>query len=199
MRVSARQSSARFPLTLYMCRRLAAGPPDPPMPWRDQHRLVGPDVEPDTGRAPGRKGEGHDARLVRPSEFQIAVVGRDLNRQPLSIDVLGAHAAQVLKWRHGESFDSAQPMPSVKTRGAAAILGSKRLRANSISALRLESASHGNRKPRSGSIGTETAFSERKPRPWRRAARPRSRHRTSGRQLPGAAPRRPCGPSGQRG
>jgi hypothetical protein len=32
---------------------------------------------------------------VRPSEFQIAIVGRDLNRQPLSIRVGSAHAARV--------------------------------------------------------------------------------------------------------
>ncbi len=91
---------ARFgsPL-IYVCPYLVAGPPDPPMRRRNQHWLAGPDVEPDAGPAPAGKIPGQDARLVWPSEFQVAIIGCDLNRQPLTryraILVGVAHAARI--------------------------------------------------------------------------------------------------------
>ena len=70
----------------------------------DQHGLARPDIEPDAGLAPAWEAKRLNAGFVRPSEFQIAIVGRDLNRQPFAtswtqsrVILLGiAHATQVL-------------------------------------------------------------------------------------------------------
>ena len=61
---------------------------------RDQDRFAGPDIEPYARLAPAWKGQGLDARLVPPPEFQIAVVGSDENRQPLPVGIDVIHAAR---------------------------------------------------------------------------------------------------------